>query len=88
MRKKLNQLLKELRLAGMANVLDRELESADKKGTAVAEVLWRLLNEEFSHRQERSMLYRLNHARIPWDWTLNTFPFDRQPGVEKSHIMG
>ncbi len=33
------------------------------------------------------MLYRLSHAKIPWDWTLNTFPFDKQPGVKKSQIM-
>jgi len=88
MRKKLHHLLSELRLTGIANVLDQELKRADKNGTAVVEVLWRLFSEELSYRQERSMLYRLNHARIPWDWTLDTFPFDRQPGVEKSHIMG
>ena len=88
MRQKRYQLLHELRLAGIANVLDRELKRADKNGTAVTEVLWRLFSEEFAHRQERSMLYRLHHAKIPWDWTLDTFPFDMQPGVQKSHIMG
>ncbi|MDA3895211.1 MAG: IS21-like element helper ATPase IstB [Desulfobacteraceae bacterium] len=88
MRQKLHQLLRELRLAGIANVLDRELKRADKNGTAVTEVLWRLFSEEFAHRQERSMLYRLHHAKIPWEWSLDTFPFDRQPGVQKSHIMG
>jgi DNA replication protein DnaC len=25
---------------------------------------------------------------MPWPWTLNSFPFDRQPGVNKSQIMG
>lgn len=88
MRQKLHQLLSELRLAGISHVLDRELKRADKNGTAVTEVLWRLFSEEFAYRQERSMLYRVQHAKIPWDWTLDTFPFDRQPGVQKSHIMG
>ncbi len=46
------------------------------------------LSEELAHRQQRSMLYRLHHAKIPWDWSLDTFPFDKQPGIEKSHIMG
>lgn len=88
MRSKLHQLLIELRLNGMAGVLDRELKRADKQGSAVSEVLWRLFSEELGHRQERSMHYRLNNAKIPWDWTLDTFPFDKQTGIEKSRIMG
>jgi DNA replication protein DnaC len=87
MRKKLHQLLIELRLKGMANVLDRELNRAEKKGSAFDSILYRLLAQELAYRQERSMLYRLNHAKIPWDWTLKTFPFDKQLGVKKSQIM-
>lgn len=77
----------ELRLTGMAEVLDRELNHAEKNGTSVSKVLWRLLQEEKAYRQQRSMLYRLNHAKIPVDWTLKTFPFGKQPGVDKSRIM-
>lgn len=87
MRKKLHQLLIDLRLKGMANVLDRELNRAEKKGSAFDSILYRLLAEELAYRQERSMLYRLNHAKIPWNWTLKTFPFDKQPGVKKTQIM-
>ena len=87
MRKKLHQLLIELSLKGMANVLDKELNRAEKKGSAFDSILSRLLAQELAYRQERSMLYRLNHAKIPWDWTLKTFPFDKQPGVRKPQIM-
>lgn len=87
MRTKLPQLLTQLRLKGMANVLDRELERAEKKGAPPAEVIHRLLRQEHAYRQERSMLYRLNHAKIPWEWTLKTFPFDKQPGVSKPQIL-
>ena len=87
MREKIHQLLIELRLKGMHEVLDRELAAAEKKGEATENVLHRLLCEELVHRQERSMHYRVNHAKIPWDWTLKTFPFDKQPGVKKSQIM-
>jgi DNA replication protein DnaC len=72
----------------MAEVLDRELKRADKNGTSVTEVLLRLLTEEKSYRQQRSTMNRLAQAKIPWDWTLKTFPFDKQPGVDKSRIMG
>jgi DNA replication protein DnaC len=87
MREKIHQRLIELRLKGMQEVVDRELAAAEKKGTATAKVLYRLLCEELAYRQERSMHYRINHAKIPWDWTLKTFPFDKQTGVKKSQIM-
>ena len=46
MREKIRQLLIELRLKGMQNVLDPELDAAEKKGTAIQKVLYRLLCEE------------------------------------------
>jgi DNA replication protein DnaC len=71
----------------MQNVFDPELDAAEKKGTAIQKVLYRLLCEELAYRQQRSMDYRLNHAKIPFDWTLKSFPFDKQPGVNKSQVM-
>ena len=86
MRSKIHQLLVELRFNGMANVLDRELDQAQKQGSSVSEVIYRLLMEESSFRQERSLNNRLKHAKIPWDWSIKTFPFDKQPGVSKHQI--
>jgi len=87
MRKKIQQLLNELRLNGMATSLDHELDNAEKSGSPVSQVLHRLLQEELKHRRERSMLYRINNAKIPWSWTLQTFPFELQPGVRKHQIQ-
>lgn len=41
---------------------------------------------EARHRQERSLAYRLQQARLPWDWSLDTFPFAHQQTVDASHI--
>lgn len=30
----------------------------------------------------------MKRSKLPWPWTLDTFPFERQPGVIKSQIMG
>lgn len=87
MREKIYQLLMELRLRGMANVLDQELSRAEKNGSPVSEVIYRIFMEEHAYRQERSLNYRLKQARIPWDWTLKTFPFDKQPGVNRAQIL-
>ncbi len=87
MRKKIKQILDELRLKGIAEVLDRELDLAEKKGLSVTQVLYRMLGEELKYRKERSMAYRINNAKIPWSWTLQTFPFDIQSGIRKHQIQ-
>jgi len=87
MNDKLHQILTDLRLKGMAQALDQELQRAEKEGLPVSEVIERLLVQEQVYRQERSQSYRLKQAKIPWDWTLRTFPFDRQPGVSKAQIQ-
>ena len=87
MNQKLYQLLSQLRLKGMAGALDQEIQRAEKEATPVSEVLHRLLIEEQAYRQNQSLLYRLKRSKIPWDWTLKTFPFDKQPGVSKAQIQ-
>jgi DNA replication protein DnaC len=86
MREDIERLLEQLRLLGMAAVLQRELARAEKEGCAATEVLHRLLLEELRHRRERSLANRLEQAKLPWPWTLDTFPFERQPGISKTHI--
>jgi len=86
MREQLQQLLATLRFHGMAQALDRILNQAEKDGLPVAEVLLQLLQEEWRHRQERALAYRLTQAKLPWDWSIDTFPFDKQPAVSISQI--
>jgi DNA replication protein DnaC len=87
MKKKIEQLLIALKFKGMLKVLDEHLALAEKNGLCVHEVIYNLLAEELRFRQERSMIYRLQIAKLPWEWTLNSFPFDLQPGIQKSRIM-
>ena len=87
MRNKIQQLLADLRLKGIAQTLDQQLDMADKKGSSVSEVVYRLLMEEHKYRQERSLEYRIKSAKMPLDWTLKTFPFERQPAVRKHQIQ-
>lgn len=86
MREQLQQLLASLRFNGMAQALDRVLDQAEKEGLPVAGVLYQLLQEEQRHRQERSLAYRISQAKLPWDWTIESFPFDKQPAVNTSQI--
>src|SRR5215470_5095202 len=86
MRDKLKHLLAQLRFHGMAAALDAEIERAEREATPASELLYRLLCQEAASRRQRSLAYRLDQAKLPWRWTLDTFPFDRQPGVNKAQI--
>ncbi len=86
MREKLREILQELHLQGMLECLDQELDRAEKKATPMLELLYRLALEERRVRQEKSLTNRLKQAKMPWDWTLESFPFNQQPGVNQTQI--
>lgn len=86
MREAVRTLLAELHFEGMRESLDRILDAAERSGDPPAAVLLALLREEARYRQERSLAYRLKQAHLPWDWSLATFPFERQTTVDASHI--
>ena len=83
----LKSLLAEMRLKGMEQSLEKILERATMDGMSFQEFLYNLLLEEKKDKQEKSMLYRLKQARLPFEWTLETFPFHLQPEVNKTQIM-
>jgi len=87
MNENLHQLLARLHLKGMDGALDSELELAEREGTAHPELIRRLLLEEIRFREERGLEYRLKQAKIPWPWTLQTFPFERKPDLNRSQIQ-
>jgi len=86
MRDKLQTLLARLRFDGMAAALEAELERAEREATPAPELIHRLLCAEAASQRQRSLAYRLKQARLPWDWTLSTFPFDAQPSINRGQI--
>ena len=87
MTENLHPLLVKLKLRGMKRVIDSEMERAQRQGSGLPEVIYRLLVEEDRYRQERSLEYRLQQAKIPCNWTLQTFPFERKPDLNRTQIQ-
>ena len=80
------QLLKSLHLTKMAQILDDELAQAQKKDASYQELVARLLRAQWHYRQEQALAWRIQNARLPEQWTLESFPFKRQPGVSQKQI--
>ena len=82
----LEQLLKTLRLGKIREVIEDELQLAEKKQLAYNEFLLRLLRAEWHAKQESALHWRIKRADLPDEWTLESFPFKRQPGVSRRQI--
>ncbi|MDF1556212.1 MAG: IS21-like element helper ATPase IstB [Deferrisomatales bacterium] len=82
----LEQLLKTLHLKRVREILDRELERATRDQPSYSELLARLLREECLYRKTRSIEYRIREAKLPERWSIDTFPFDHQPGASAAQI--
>jgi DNA replication protein DnaC len=87
MLEQLHQLIEQLRLRGMATCIDDIISRAQHHGTAIQEVLLELLRQEYHDRQERTLDNRLKSAKMPWGWSIDSFPFNQQPGINKTRIM-
>jgi DNA replication protein DnaC len=81
------QLLQNLRLYKMAATLESELAAARKSSPSYSEFLARLLHTEWLDQRERKLNARIKRADLPEDWTLESFPFKRQPGVSRRQIQ-
>jgi DNA replication protein DnaC len=88
MTEELDQLLKNLQLRRMLEIYEEQLRAAEKQDVTYSEFLTRLLRAQWHHRQESALEYRIRRAQLPERWSLETFPFDRQPGVQRKQIRG
>ena len=82
----LEQLLKSLRLKRVAEILDDELRNAEEAGLPVEKLLAKLLRAEWEHRHESALAWRIKSAGMPEQWTLESFPFKKQPGVSQRQV--
>ena len=82
----LEQLLRGLKLRHLLEIMERELAWAEENGPSYSDLLKRLFRQEYSAQQDRFVEYRIRRAKLPERWALQTFPWDRQPGVDRRVI--
>jgi DNA replication protein DnaC len=88
MTEELAQLLANLRLGRIAEICEDELRRAEKEQIPYTELLLRLFRPQWHARQEAALGWRIKRAGLPEQWSLETFPFPKQPGVNRRQIRG
>ena len=80
------KMLKSLRLSGLISQFDRFLEKAKTEDISHVQWLKSIIEEEYLLKQENARKRRLSRAKIPEIWLFQTFPFERQPKLDRKKV--
>jgi DNA replication protein DnaC len=83
----LKNQLRALRLPRLAAHWDEDLKAAARQRLSHASLLTHVVQEEYRLKCDRARQQRLQRARLPEPWTLETFPFERQPKLNRKAIL-
>lgn len=86
MKDDLDQLLRSLHMRKIAEIFDEEVKRAEKADTSYQEFVARLMRAQWQANQEAALAWRIKRAGLPEQWTIESFPFKRQPGVNARQI--
>ena len=86
MNEELEQLLKNLKLHRILNVWGEQVQSAEKAQISYSDFVAGLLRAQWHERQESALEWRIRRANLPERWSLETFPWARQPAVSRKQM--
>lgn len=87
MNEELTAQIKYLRLSNLLARWDEYLDLSRKKGFSPVRLLEHVLQEECRAKRDNARNQRLKRARIPEIFTIATYPFDRQPKLDKKRLL-
>lgn len=87
MDEELIKMLKYIRLGGLLANWDRYLSTAQKGNYSHVRLLKYVIEQEYKIKRENSRKMRLARAKIPEKFVIETFPFNRQPKLNKKRIV-
>ena len=87
MDEELKKKARYIRLNGLVDNWEKYLQIAHKGNFSHIRLLKYIIEEEYGIKQENSRKMRLSRARIPEKFTIETFPFNRQPKLNKKKLL-
>ena len=79
--------LKKLRLWWLLENWDEWLARSSRSRLSTARLLPDAIDEEYRCRQQRALAFRLKRARIPEPYVMATYPFARQPRLDRKKVL-
>jgi hypothetical protein len=87
MDKELMSRLKYIHLNGLLANWDQYLKLARDKNFSHIRFLKYIIEQEYTIKKENSRKIRLNRAKIQERYVMETFPFEKQPKLNKKKIL-
>lgn len=81
------RMLKFLRLGRLLSSWDETLEKARQGRYSSERLLKYIVEEEYRAKRENARLLRRQRAHIPEMLEIETFPFDKQPKLDRKRVM-
>ncbi|KJJ84552.1 transposase orfB for insertion sequence element [Candidatus Omnitrophus magneticus] len=78
--------LERLKLEKIPEILDNYIERANKENISIIEVLDYLIETERVHKDEKSLIMRINVTGFPYKKTFEEFDFGFQPSIDLKTI--
>ena len=82
-----SRMLKYLRLGGLLANWDQTLTLARKRRMSHAALLTHVIEKEYALKRESARLCRLRRAQIPELLLMETFPFRKQPKLDRKAML-
>ena len=87
MDEKLQEKLRYLRLIGLISNWDNYMKLIQKKNLSHIAFLKHIIDEEYQMKKENARKMRMARAKIPEQFSIETFPFRKQPKLNKKRIL-
>ena len=84
----LKQKIKYLRLLGLEEKWEALVQEADRRGQSPTRFLTHVIESLYEIKRLHAQSARLASAKIPEPWLIGTFPFSKQPKINKRKILG
>ena len=88
MDEELKSKLKYIRLTGLAANWDHYLKVAQDNDFSHLRFLKYIIEQEYALKKENARKMRIQRAKIPEHWVMETFPFHKQPNLNKNKVLG
>ncbi|MEI6811050.1 MAG: ATP-binding protein [Candidatus Nomurabacteria bacterium] len=85
--KEIKEQLKYLHLANLSGRLDFYLQEAESKKLSHPKFLKQIIKDEYEHRVEKARKARITKAKIPVPYSIDTFPFEKEPHIDRARLL-
>ena len=87
MNDELIKMLKYLHLGGLLENWDTYLEAARESNFSHVRLLKHIVEQEYKNKKENSRRLRILRSKVPEKYVMETFPFNRQPKLNRKKIV-